>query len=91
MGQIRGHGTTRHKIDLRSCLCCEDVIKSKLVFTVLMRPKIRPKDVSAVTQRHVKNHLFMHPICIVIALYAFTPLYWTHFGGSLFPISYSQL
>ncbi len=24
-----------------------------------LRPKIRPKHVSAVTQRHVKNHLFM--------------------------------
>ncbi len=46
-------------ISLDSCLCCEDVIKSKLVYTVLMRPKIRQKHVSAVTQRHVKNHLFM--------------------------------
>ncbi len=35
-----------------SSLChhsCEDVIKSKLVYTVLMRPKIRPKHVYAVT------------------------------------------
>ncbi len=46
-------------ISLDSCLCCEDVIKSKLVYTVLMRPKIRPKHVPAVTQCHVKNHLFM--------------------------------
>ncbi len=45
-------------ISLDSCLCCEDVMKSKLVCTVLMRPKIRPKHVSAVTQGHVKNHLF---------------------------------
>ncbi len=43
--------------------CCEDVIKSKLVYTVLMRPKIRPKHVSAVTQRHVKNNLFIY-ICV---------------------------
>ncbi len=43
-------------ISLDSCLCCEDVIKSKLVYTVLMRPKIRPKNVAAVIQRHVKNH-----------------------------------
>ncbi len=50
------------------CLCCEDVIKSKLVYTVLMRPKIRPEHVSAVTQRHVKNHLFtLHIIAIIIA------------------------
>ncbi len=31
----------------------------QLVYTVLIRPKIRPTHVSAVTQRHVKNHLFM--------------------------------
>ncbi len=30
-----------------------------MVYTVLTRPKIRPKHVSAVTHRHVKNHLFM--------------------------------
>ncbi len=35
-------------------------IKSKLVYTVLMRPKNRPKHVSAVIQRHVKNHF--HPL-----------------------------
>ncbi len=33
--------------------------KTKLVYTVLMRPKIRPKHVSAVNQRHDKKHLFM--------------------------------
>ncbi len=49
-------------ISLDSCLCCEDVTKSKLVYTVLMRPKIRPKQVSAVTQRHVKNHFFITKI-----------------------------
>ncbi len=37
----------------------ENLIKSKLVYTVLMRPKIGPKHMSAVNQRHVKNHLFM--------------------------------
>ncbi len=31
----------------------------KLVYTVLMRSKISPKRVSAVTQRHVKSHLFI--------------------------------
>ncbi len=36
-------------ISLDSCLCYEDVIKSKLVYTVLMRPKIRPKHMYAVT------------------------------------------
>ncbi len=46
-------------ISLDSCPYCEDVIKSKLVYTVLMRPKIRPKHVPAVTQHHVKNYLFM--------------------------------
>ncbi len=40
-------------------MICEDVIESKLVYTVLMRPKIRPKHVSAVTQRHVNPPLFM--------------------------------
>ncbi len=42
-------------------LYCEDVIKSKLVYIVLMRPKIRPKHVSAITQLHVKNH-FHDPV-----------------------------
>ncbi len=46
-------------ISLDSCLCCEDVIKSKLVYTVLMRPKIWPKHVSAVKQRDMNNHLVM--------------------------------
>ncbi len=32
-----------------SFLCCEDVIKSKLLYTVLMRPEIRLKHVYAVT------------------------------------------
>ncbi len=31
----------------------------KLVYAVLMRPKIRPKHMSAVSQRHVKNLIFM--------------------------------
>ncbi len=54
MGQTCGHGTTRHKIEytFRS-----KIWFTKLVYTVLMRPKIRPKHVSAVTQRHVKNRL----------------------------------
>ncbi len=34
---------------LDSCLCCEDVITSRLVYTVLMRPKIRLKHMYAVT------------------------------------------
>ncbi len=47
-------------ISLDSCLCCEDVIKSKVVYAVLMRLKIRPKRMSAVSQRHVKKtSLFM--------------------------------
>ncbi len=33
-------------ISLDSCLYCEDVIKSKLIYSVLMRPEIRPKHVS---------------------------------------------
>ncbi len=32
-------------VRLNSCLYCEDVIKSKLIYGVLMRPKIRPKHV----------------------------------------------
>ncbi len=36
-------------ISLVSCLCCEDVIKSKLIYTVLMRPKISPKRMYALT------------------------------------------
>ncbi len=45
-------------ISLDSCLCCEDVIKSKLVYAVLMRLKIWPKHMSAVSQRHVKKASF---------------------------------
>ncbi len=52
---------------LDSCLCCEDVIKSKLVYTVPMRPKIRPKDVPAVTQCHVKIHLFVSQLAASFA------------------------
>ncbi len=44
-----------HADNIKDCLCCEDVIKSKLVNTVLMRSKIRPKHVPAITQRHVKT------------------------------------
>ncbi len=43
----------------RQLSLCEDVIKSELVYTVLMRLKSRPKHVTAVTQRHDKNHLFI--------------------------------
>ncbi len=52
-------------INTHLCLCCEDVIKSKLVYAVLMRPKIRPKYMSAVSQRHVKNLLFMTQLAAV--------------------------
>ncbi len=34
-------------ISLDSCLYCEDVIKPKLIYRVLMRPKTRPTHVSA--------------------------------------------
>ncbi len=50
-------------ICLDSYLCREDVIKSKLVYIVLMRPKIRPKHVSAATQRHVKTILSLLIVC----------------------------
>ncbi len=36
----------RLAISLDSCLYCEDVIKPKLIYDVLMRPKIRPKRLS---------------------------------------------
>ncbi len=54
-------------IRLDICLCCEDVITSKLVYTVLMSPKIRTKHVSVVTQRHVKNHLLMTQLAVGFA------------------------
>ncbi len=42
-------------ISLDSCLCCEEVIKPKVIYGVLMRPKIRPKRASALNWWHVKT------------------------------------
>ncbi len=43
-------------ISLDSCLCCEDVIKSKLVYAVPMRRKIRPKRMSAAPCKKLPFH-----------------------------------
>ncbi len=45
-------------ISLASCLYCEDAIKSKIIYSVLIRLKIRPKHMSALNKRHVKKHFF---------------------------------
>ncbi len=42
-------------ISIDSCLYCEDVTKPKLIYSVLMRPTIRPKHVSALNKCHVKT------------------------------------
>ncbi len=39
---------------------CRHMFRPKLVYAALMRPKIRPKHMSAVSQRHVKNLLFIY-------------------------------
>ncbi len=48
-------------IGLDSCLYCDDAIKSKLIYGILTRPKIRPKRACALNWSHVKTHFFMAP------------------------------
>ncbi len=58
---LKGNFTFNQLIDINvhvpdnghSCLYGEDVIKSKLIYGVLMRPKIRPKHVPTLNKRHV--------------------------------------
>ncbi len=45
-------------ISLDSCLCCEDVMKSKLVYIVLMIPKIRPKHGMSDVQSYI-GHMWL--------------------------------
>ncbi len=42
-------------ISLDFCIGCDDVIKSKQIYSLLMMPEIRPKHVNTVTSHHVKT------------------------------------
>ncbi len=52
-------------VSLDSCLYCEDFIKPNIIYSALIRPKIRPKHASALNKCHVKTHFSLSMIIFV--------------------------